>query len=89
MSAWYIFSSMGFYPFNAGSDDFSIGTPLFNEAVINLPNGKTFTVKSNRKSDKDIYVKSMKLNGVAITDWRITQQQIIEGGVLEFKMGRK
>ena len=89
MSAWYIFSSMGFYPFNAGSDDFSIGTPLFNETVINLPNGKTFIVKSNRKSDKDIYVKSVKLNGVAITDWRITQQQIMEGGVLEFKMGRK
>lgn len=89
MSAWYIFSSMGFYPFNAGADDFVIGTPLFSETTINLPNGKTFTIKAPRKSDKAIYVKSVKLNGKKINDFKITQQQIMEGGTLEFQMSAK
>lgn len=89
MSAWYIFSSMGFYPFNAGSDDFVIGTPLFTESTIHLPNGKDFTIKAPRKSEKEIYVKSVKLNGEPLTDLRITQAQIMEGGVLEFKMSAK
>lgn len=89
MSAWYIFSSMGFYPFNAGADDFVIGTPLFTESTIHLPNGKDFTIKAPRKSDKEIYVKSVKLNGKPITDLRLTQAQIMEGGVLEFKMSAK
>lgn len=89
MSAWYVFSSMGFYPFNAGSDDFVIGTPLFSETVIHLHNGKTFTIKAPRKSDKAIYVKGVKLNGKPIKDLRLTQKDIIEGGLLEFKMSDK
>jgi predicted alpha-1,2-mannosidase len=89
MSAWYIFSSMGFYPFNAGSDEFVIGTPLFTETVIHLPNGKTLTIKAPRKSDKAIYVKSVKLNGRELRDLKFTQQDIMEGGVLEFKMSTR
>lgn len=89
MSAWYIFSSLGFYPFNAGSNDFVIGTPLFSESTINLPNGKTFTIKAPRKSDKAIYVKSVKLNGKPLKSLNLTQKNIIDGGVLEFKMSDK
>ena len=89
MSAWYIFSSMGFYPFNAGADDFVIGTPLFTETTIHLANGKDFAIKAPRKNDKAIYVKSVTLNGKPIKDLRITQKQIEEGGVLEFKMSDK
>ncbi len=89
MSAWYIFSSMGFYPFNAGNDEFVIGTPLFTESVINLPNGKTFTIKAPRKSGNEIYVKKASLNGKPLKDLRITQAQIMEGGTLEFVMSKK
>ena len=89
MSAWYIFSSLGFYPFNAGSNDFVIGTPLFNNATIHLANGKTFAIRAPHKTDKDIYVRSVKLNGKAIKDWKLTQQQIMNGGTLEFKMSAK
>ncbi len=89
MSAWYIFSSMGFYPFNAGSDEFVIGTPLFTETVIHLPSGKDLTIKAPRKSDKAIYVKSVKLNGRELKDLKFTQQDIMNGGVMEFKMSDK
>ncbi len=89
MSAWYIFSSMGFYPFNAGSDEFVVGTPLFTETVIHLPNGKDLTIKAPRKSDKAIYVKSVKLNGRELKDLKFTQQDIMNGGVMEFKMSTK
>ena len=89
MSAWYIFSSMGFYPFNAGSDEFVVGTPLFAETVIHLPNGKDLTIKAPRKSDKAIYVKSVKLNGRELKDLKFTQQDIMNGGLLEFKMSAK
>jgi len=89
MSAWYIFSAMGFYPFNAGSNEFQLGTPLFAETIIRLPNGKTFIIKAPRKSDNQIYVKSVRLNGKEIKDGCITQQQIMEGGILEFQMTGK
>ncbi len=89
MSAWYIFSSMGFYPFNAGSDEFVVGTPLFTETVIHLPSGKDLTIKAPRKSDKAIYVKSVKLNGRELKDLKFTQQDIMNGGVMEFKMSTK
>lgn len=89
MSAWYIFSSLGFYPFNAGSGEFVIGTPLFPEATIALPNGNTLTIKANGVSDKAIYVKSVKLNGQPIKDLKLTQKQLMQGGVLEFQMSKK
>lgn len=89
MSAWYIFSSLGFYPFNAGSAEYVIGTPLFQHAVLHMPGGKDLTIKAPRKSDKAIYVKGVKLNGKTITDWKLTHRQLIDGGVLEFTMSEK
>lgn len=89
MSAWYIFSSLGFYPFNAGSAEYVIGTPLFQKAVLHMPNGKDLVINAPRKSDKAIYVKSVKLNGKKITDWKLTHQQLMEGGTLDFTMSAK
>ena len=89
MSAWYIFSALGFYPFNAGSAEYVIGTPLFQKAVLHMPNGKDLVINAPRKSDKAIYVKSVKLNGKKITDWKLTHQQLLEGGTLDFTMSEK
>ena len=86
MSAWYIFSSLGFYPFHAGSAEYVIGTPLFKKATIHLENGNDFVILAPNKTAKRIHVKSVKLNGKAITDYKLTHKEILEGGVLEFKM---
>jgi len=84
MSAWYIFSSLGFYPFNAGSAEYVIGTPLFRKAVIHLSGGKTFTINAARKEPGSVHVKRVSLNGRRIKDWRLTHDQIAEGGTLDF-----
>lgn len=89
MSAWYIFSSLGFYPFNAGAAEYVIGTPLFQHATLHMPNGKELVINAPRKSDKAIYVKGVKLNGKKITDWKLTHQQLIQGGTLDFTMSEK
>ena len=89
MSAWYIFSSLGFYPFNAGAAEYVIGTPLFRRAVLHMPTGNDLTINAPRKSDKAIYVKGVKLNGKKISDWKLSYQQLIEGGTLDFVMSEK
>ena len=86
MSAWYIFSALGFYPFHAGSNAFTIGTPLFNHAVVHLPNEKDFTIKALRKIDTTIYVGDVRLDGQSLPQLTLTQQQILGGGTLDFSM---
>ena len=86
MSAWYIFSALGFYPFHAGSAEYTIGTPLFTKATLHLENGKDFVITAKNKTPNRIHVKSVKLNGQPITDWKLTNKQIMEGGTLEFNM---
>jgi putative alpha-1,2-mannosidase len=86
MSAWYIFSALGFYPFHAGSAEYVIGTPLFTKATLHLENGNDFVISAPNKTPERIHVKSVKLNGKPIKDYKITHQQIINGGVLEFRM---
>jgi hypothetical protein len=63
MSAWYVFSAMGFYPVCPGSNLYDIGTPLFDEVVINPGNGKTATIRSMKKTNSDRYVRTVKING--------------------------
>lgn len=89
MSAWYIFSALGFYPVNPASGEYVIGTPMLEEAVIQLPGGKQFIVKAPRKKESDIYIRSMKLNGKKYTKTFITHQDLINGGTLEFVMSAK
>ena len=86
MSAWYIFSSLGFYPFNAGSAEYVIGTPLFKRATLHLAGGRDFVIKAPNKTPSRIYVKSVKLNGKSLKDLLLTHHQIMEGGTLEFVM---
>lgn len=90
MSAWYVFSAMGFYPVNPAGGEYAIGTPLLEKAVIRLLNNKTFTIEApKRDADKDIYIQSATLNGKPYTKNYITHSDIVAGGTLRFKMGSK
>jgi putative alpha-1,2-mannosidase len=89
MSAWYIFSSLGFYPVAPGGNEYSIGSPTIKNAKINLENGKTFTIKTNNSSTKNIYIKKILLNGKPLENLSINYQDIIKGGILEFIMSDK
>jgi predicted alpha-1,2-mannosidase len=86
MSAWYVLSSMGFYSVTPGSNEYIIGTPLFDKATINLESGKAFTIVANNLSDINIYIESATLNGKALEQTFINHSDIIEGGTLEFNM---
>ena len=87
MSAWYVFSAMGFYPVNPVSGEYEIGTPLFPEMRLNLGNGKTFTVLAPNVSRENIYIQSVKVNGQPYDKSYITHQQIMDGATIEFVMG--
>ena len=86
MSAWYIFSSLGFYPVTPGSNQYIIGSPLFEKATINLENGKSFTVEANNQSTTNKYIASVTLNGKTYEYSYINHQDIIDGGNLVFEM---
>ena len=87
MSAWYIFSAMGFYPVCPGSGEFVLGAPFLPEMTLRLEGGATFTVKAPSVSSKNRYVRSVRLNGKPYTKRYITREDILRGGVLEFEMG--
>ena len=89
MSAWYILSSIGFYPVTPGSNIYAIGTPLFPEIQINMENGNTFVIKAEDVSDKNIFIQSATLNGKPFNKSYLTHNQIITGGEIVFKMGEK
>lgn len=89
MSAWYIFSAMGFYPVNPANGEYVIGTPLLDECVLKLPGNKEFRITVERKSPEDIYIQSVKLNGKTHKNYIITHQDIMRGGTLEFSMTGK
>lgn len=86
MSAWYVFSAMGMYPVNPVSGVYEIGTPLFEKLIINLDNGKTFTVIAPGVSKENKYVKSVKLNGEPLNRSYIKHEDIMSGATLEFEM---
>lgn len=86
MSAWYIFSAMGFYPVDPVSGEYTFGAPQLHEATLHLPNGKTFTVKANNLSVANKYVKSIRLNGSPIEYKSIAYSSIQQGGTIEFDM---
>ena len=87
MSAWYIFSSMGFYPVDPVSGEYIIGAPQMHEMKLHLPNGKIFEMKACNLSDKNKYVQSVKLNKRHLETHKITYTEILNGGKLEFDMG--
>ncbi len=86
MSAWYVFSALGFYPFNAGSAEYVIGTPLFTKATLHMAGGRDFVINAPNKTPQRVHVKSVKLNGQPLRDMKLTHQQIAAGGSLDFVM---
>ncbi|MDR0969981.1 MAG: GH92 family glycosyl hydrolase [Lentimicrobiaceae bacterium] len=86
MSAWYVMSALGFYPVTPGSSQYIIGAPRFDNATIQLENGKTFVVKAKELNEENIYVKKIKLNGKELKNSYLSHQDIINGGELLFEM---
>ena len=86
MSAWYVLSSLGFYPVTPGSNEYIIGAPLFEKATIHLENGKLFTIEANQPTSDFKYVKSVQLNGKEYPFSFISHQDIVNGGSLFFEM---
>jgi putative alpha-1,2-mannosidase len=90
MSAWYVFSAMGFYPVTPGTRDYVIGTPQFDRIIINLPNGKKFKVNAKRTAASDIYVQSASCGPNPDPNRSfITHDEILDGDELDIVLGPK
>lgn len=89
MSAWYMFSAMGFYPVNPVSGEYVFGAPQLPEFVLHLADGKTFTIKAEGLSEANKYVKSITLNGELYTKNFISHADIVKGGTLVYQMTDK
>ncbi len=89
MSAWYVFSAMGLYPFNPASAEYQIGSPIFEKSTINISEGKTFTIIAEHTSDNNIYIQSATLNGKEFNRTNISHKELLQGGTLKFVMGSK
>ena len=89
MSAWYIFSAMGFYPVDPASLEYVIGAPQLPYVRLRLANGRTFTVKAEGLSETARYVASVRLDGLPLDGFRIRHEDIMKGGTLEFEMTDK
>lgn len=89
MSAWYVMSAMGIYPVNPVSGEYQIGTPMFPEMQIRFAENKVFKILAKNVSRENCYVKSVKLNGVALEKPFINHKDIMKGGVIEFTMTDK
>lgn len=89
MSAWYIFSSLGFYPVAPGSDEYALGSPLVKKAVFNLENGKNFEVETVNQSDKNVFVSKVLLNGKQLDKPFLKHDDVLAGGKITFYMSSK
>ena len=88
MSAWYLFSAMGFYPFNPCGGEYVLGAPQVPKVTLNLAGGKTFTVLAKNLSRENRHVKSVTLNGKPVAGWKIRHADVMSGGELVFEMGK-
>ncbi len=89
MSAWYVFSAMGFYPVNPVNSIYVFGSPVVDKAVLNLLDGNRFVVRAENLSDQNKYIQSVTLNGQKWNKSWIQHKNIMQGGELVFKMGKK
>jgi predicted alpha-1,2-mannosidase len=87
MSAFVVFSSMGFYPITPGIPVYTIGSPLFSKIKINLPNGKVFTINAPNCNEKNKYIQKASLNGKNLDGPWFTHEDLVNGGTLELEMG--
>ncbi|AUP80082.1 GH92 family glycosyl hydrolase [Flavivirga eckloniae] len=86
-SAWYVFSALGFYPVAPATNQYVIGSPLFDEATLHLQNGNTFTISAKGNKKNNHYIQSASLNGNTFNQTWINSQTIQEGGILNIEMG--
>ena len=86
MSAWYIFSTLGFYPVAPGSDQYSIGSPSVTKATLQLENGKTFEIDVQNQAEKNVYVSKIMFNGKPLQKLSISHGEIMKGGKITFFM---
>ena len=86
MSAWYLFSAMGFYPVDPAGGEYVLGAPQIPSITLKLPDGKTFTSRALGLSPIHKYVKSVTLNGMPLEGFKLTYNDIMQGSVLEFEM---
>jgi len=88
-SSWYVLSAVGFYSVCPGTDQYVMGSPVFNRTTITLENGKKFTIVAKNNSKENVYIQSASLNGKPYNHHWITHHDIIRGGILELMMGNK
>ncbi|HEX2640471.1 MAG TPA: glycoside hydrolase family 92 protein, partial [Pyrinomonadaceae bacterium] len=86
MSAWYIFTALGFYPVAPGSDRYALGSPAIRTAVLKLENGKTLTIEAKNQSDNNVYAASVEVNGRKLDRNYLTNAEIMNGGRIVFRM---
>ena len=86
MSAWYVFSSLGFYPVCPGSDEYSIGSPMIKHAKINLENGNIFEIETINQSEENVFVEKIELNGALLNRKTLYHHEISNGGKIIFYM---
>ena len=86
MSAWYVFSALGFYPVCPGTTEYQIGSPLFDKATIHLPNGQAFVINANSNGPQRPYIHSATLSGSPFNKTYLLHPKIAGGGELTFEM---
>jgi predicted alpha-1,2-mannosidase len=89
MSSWFLFSSLGFYPLAMASDTYTIGSPLFEKAVVRPLGGHRLTINAPKNSVKNIYVQAATFNGQTLKSPTISADEVARGGTLSFDMGAK
>ena len=89
MSAWYILSTLGFYPVNPANGEFVLGAPQVKKATLHLKNNKTFTIEATNFSNENIYQENAQLNNTSLSKPFITYSEIMTGGTLNFQMTDK
>ncbi|MEU6119851.1 GH92 family glycosyl hydrolase [Streptomyces sp. NPDC047117] len=87
MSAWYVFSALGFYPLVMGAPEYAIGSPLFTKATVHLENGRDLVIKAPKNSARNIYVQGVKVNGKTWNSTALPHSVLARGGTLDFTMG--
>ena len=88
-SAWYVFSALGFYPVCPASDEYAVGTPLFESAVIHLENGKTLEINAKGNDAHTPYVSDFRVDGRNAQSWFLSHEEIADGAVVDFYMSEE
>ena len=86
-SAWYVFSAMGFYPVTPATDEYVLGSPIFDKVTIHLANGKKILLETNDNSDENRYIQRLRINGKNYSKNYIKHSELMKGAHLRFDMG--